>query len=103
MVYIGIDLGTTYSCVAIVENGRPRIIFNEEGKSNYEIPTYSLHCNLYSGGNFTPSIVSYGDNNEILVGNHALNYPDLTRVLYGLYPLVRIREVKSGARLFFGN
>ena len=50
---------------------------------------YSFHYNLCSGGNFTPSIVSYGDNNEILVGNHALNYPDLSRVLYGLYSLAR--------------
>ena len=47
--------------------------------------------------------MSYGDNNEILVGNHALNYPDLSRVLYGLYPLVRIQEAKSDARLFFDN
>ena len=50
---------------------------------------YSFHYNLCSGNNFTPSIVSYGDNNEILVGKHALNYPDLSRVLYGLYSLVR--------------
>ena len=89
MAYIGIDLGTTYSCAAIIENGRPRIIFNDEGKSIMTSLYLFFHCNLCSGGNFTPSIVSYGDDNEIVVGNHALNYPDLSRVLYGLYSLVR--------------
>ena len=103
MVYIGIDLGTTYSCVAIVENGRPRIIFNEEGKSIMKSPIYSFYCNLCSGKTSIPSIVSYGNNNEILVGNHALNYPDLSRVLYGLHSLVCIREAKSDTQSFFGN
>jgi molecular chaperone DnaK len=49
---IGIDLGTTNSCVAIVENGIPKVIENAEGART------------------TPSIVAY-TNNEILVGASA--------------------------------
>ena len=48
---IGIDLGTTNSCVAILENNKPRVIENAEGART------------------TPSIVAYGD--EIMVGASA--------------------------------
>src|SRR4029078_12677167 len=47
---IGIDLGTTNSCVAIMEGGSPKVIENSEGART------------------TPSVVAYADDGEILVG-----------------------------------
>ncbi|MEO8848486.1 MAG: Hsp70 family protein, partial [Casimicrobiaceae bacterium] len=47
---IGIDLGTTNSCVAIMEGSTPKVIENSEGTRT------------------TPSVVAYADDGEILVG-----------------------------------
>jgi molecular chaperone DnaK len=47
---IGIDLGTTNSCVAIMEGGQPKVIENSEGSRT------------------TPSVVAYQEDGEILVG-----------------------------------
>jgi len=50
---IGIDLGTTFSCVAVMEGKDPKVITNEEGART------------------TPSVVAFGKDGEVLVGQVA--------------------------------
>ena len=61
---IGIDLGTTNSCVAIMEGGEPQVIANAEG------------------GRTTPSVVAFTESGERLVGQiayrQAITNPDNT-------------------------
>jgi len=69
---IGIDLGTTNSCVAIMEGGDPKVIANVEGNRT------------------TPSIVAFSDNNERIVGQvakrQAVTNPE--RTLYAVMRLI---------------
>jgi len=69
---IGIDLGTTNSCVAVMENGKPKVIENAEGTRT------------------TPSIIAYMEDGEVLVGapakRQAVTNPINT--LYGVKRLI---------------
>ena len=69
---IGIDLGTTNSCLAVVEGQQPKVIENAEG------------------GRTTPSVIGYSDDSEILVGTpakrQAVTNPEKT--LYAIKRLI---------------
>jgi len=69
---IGIDLGTTNSCVAIMEGGKPKVIENSEGART------------------TPSIIAYTDENETLVGASAKRQAvtNATNTLYAVKRLI---------------
>lgn len=68
---IGIDLGTTNSCVAIIENGHPKVIENSEGART------------------TPSIVAYTNDGDILVGAPAKRQA-VTNPKHTLYAIKRL-------------
>ncbi|WP_417909000.1 molecular chaperone DnaK [Candidatus Electronema sp. PJ] len=84
---IGIDLGTTNSCVAIMEGGDPKVIENSEGNRT------------------TPSIVAFPDSGERLVGQiakrQAVTNP--TRTLFAIKRLIGRKfsdpEVKKSIQL----
>ncbi len=84
---IGIDLGTTNSCVAIMEGGDPKVIENVEGNRT------------------TPSVVAFNDSGERLVGQvarrQAVTNP--TRTLYAIKRLIGRKfsdaEVKKSAEV----
>ncbi|OIO53003.1 molecular chaperone DnaK [Candidatus Peregrinibacteria bacterium CG1_02_54_53] len=80
---IGIDLGTTNSCVAVVEGGEPVVIPNAEGNRT------------------TPSVVTYKDDGEVLVGvtakRQAVTNPKLTVSSAKRFIGRRFDEVKEEA------
>jgi len=69
---IGIDLGTTNSCVAVMEGDKPKVIENSEGDRT------------------TPSIVAFSDDGEVLVGQPAKRQAvtNPTNTLYGIKRLI---------------
>ena len=74
---IGIDLGTTNSCVAVFEGNEPVVIANSEGKRT------------------TPSVVGFVDNGERVI----LPSVRLSRILRTLFTLSSVSWVRIGSRL----
>ena len=68
---IGIDLGTTNSCVSVMEGNTPRVIENSEGVRT------------------TPSIVAYQEDGEVLVGASAKRQA-VTNPKHTLYAVKRL-------------
>ncbi len=69
---IGIDLGTTNSCVAVMEGGTPKVIENSEGDRT------------------TPSIVAFSKDDQVLVGQSAKRQAvtNPTNTLYAIKRLI---------------
>ena len=69
---IGIDLGTTNSCVAVMDGDKPRVIENSEGDRT------------------TPSYVAFTDDGEVLVGQPAKrqSVTNPTNTLYAVKRLI---------------
>jgi len=91
---IGIDLGTTYSCIAYLEGKEPRVIPNLEG-----LPT-------------TPSVVSFTQSGEKLIGNLALRQavtnPENTvtavkRLMGKKYNSAEVQEIESKSPYALGE
>ena len=76
---IGIDLGTTNSCVAIMEGGKPKVIENSEGTRT------------------TPSIVAYMEDGEVLAGAPAKRQA-VTNPKNTLYAIKRLIGRKFGEK-----
>ncbi len=81
---IGIDLGTTNSCVSVLENGKYKIIANAEGH------------------NTTPSVIGFASNGDNLVGQvakrQAVTNP--TKTLYGIKRLIGRKADTPEAKKF---
>ena len=78
---IGIDLGTTFSVVSVMENGEPKVIVNEEGQRT------------------TPSVVAFTKDGEVLVGQvakrQAITNPENTIFSIKRFMGRRYAEVKD--------
>ena len=83
---IGIDLGTTNSCVSVLENGKYKIVPNSEGH------------------NTTPSVVAFAKEGEVLVGQvakrQAVTNPKKT--LYGIKRLIGRKADAAESKNFAG-